>query len=114
LGFYYFILGRIQITNLALQRKDTDIEQASKHLEGLVLWLHSFQIDGFEQCLQKAREKAEDLGIPEDSGFAYRVTRNTRPLRYRTDEINNDLQPPLSNIERFKAEFFDAIMANLL
>jgi len=89
-----------------------DIQQASKHLEGLIEWLKEFQGNGFEKSLQKAKQKAEELGVDEDSGFNYRITRNTRPRRYRDEEEN--AQAPLNNLERFKSEFFESMMANMV
>lgn len=63
LTIWNVILHRIQICNLALQSNDSSVEEASKHLEGLLFWLTEYQQTGFESSLAKARTMASRLQI---------------------------------------------------
>lgn len=111
LTIWDFILSRIQVTNLALQSKTSDVQQAAKHLRGLIDWLTEFQEDGFNKSLIKAKDKAAAFDIDIQSGFDYRSTRGKRPARF-TD--GNESVSKFSNEEKFKHEFFDKIMEEIV
>jgi len=85
-------------------------------LQGLVDWLLDFKTDGFEQSFEKAKEKAEFLGIDLDFGFNYRITRNKRPRRFEQNEGENQqaTAPLANNLQKFKAEFFDEVLEKII
>lgn len=106
------ILYRINICSKAVQSISCNVDSATKHLQSLLDWIKQFQIDGWEKSVKKASSKCEEMGIELESGFNYRATRNSVPARFRDpDEINS---VPLSNVEKFKVEFFDKIMYSLV
>lgn len=112
-----FLLGRINICNLAIQGKEATLDQGIKHVEGLLLWLKGFQKDGFKQCLQLTTEKANLLGIEERSGFSYRMTRTRKPERFSDDlQISRPTadNPIEANIARFEKEFFDTVLLEII
>ncbi|ODM89992.1 Zinc finger MYM-type protein 1 [Orchesella cincta] len=108
------LLSRINITTTAIQKKDIDIETSAKLLGGLLSSLIKFKETGFQECLKKAKEKAEAIGIDEDTGFQYRLTRNQLPKRFRrqTSEVQEAVSK--SNVEKFQEEFFDKVMETLI
>ncbi|CAL8070824.1 unnamed protein product [Orchesella dallaii] len=108
------ILGRINFANVAVQAKEIDIGAAGKHMESLHIWLLEFRKNGYKISLELAKEKALPLGIEEDSGFAYRSTRNRIPARYRDSESVVVEPSQESNISRFEREFFLALVDKLI
>lgn len=105
------ILERINITNLALQKKDIAVSEAAKHLKGLVTWIEGFKLTGFDKAVEKARKIADASELDYESGFEYRVTRGRKPKRF---ENNKEERDALSNLEKFKIDFFDATITKLL
>lgn len=110
LTVWNFVLGRIQIVNLVLQNKNISVDEAAKHLSGLLSWLEEFKENGFQKSFEKAKLKSELLGLDTNSGFYYRKTRGRRPARF----VDGNSTQILSNEEQFKVEFFDKVMNELI
>lgn len=106
------ILNRINVCNKLLQNKDCTLDEASKHLEGLVLWLEDFKITGFETARKEATDLAAKCEIDEESGFDTRRSRGRKPARF-LDGTEKSLNEK-DNLARFKQEYFDQLMTTLL
>lgn len=52
-------------------------------IKGLLNWLKEFEVNGYQQSLDKAKEKAGNIGLEETSGFDYRNTRGRKPSRFK-------------------------------
>ncbi|CAL8068723.1 unnamed protein product [Orchesella dallaii] len=104
------ILTRINTTSVIPQKESIDVDYASRHLESLLNWLAEFSETGFQECLLKAKAKASSIGITEDTGFQYQITRNQLPKRFRQQHGVHDVPTTKSNVEKFKEEFFDSVM----
>lgn len=98
------ILYRINICSKAVQAVSCNVDSATKHLQSLLDGLKEFKTDGWATCVKIARQKCEEMEIELESGFQYRTTRNTIPARYRDHDAHN--LAPLTNVEKFKVEFF--------
>ncbi len=105
------ILARIDVCNKALQTKDSSVNEAVRHLEGLLLWLNEFRQNGFDRMMDEAKTMATTLEIDQNSGFDSRVNRGRKPKRFQDNsEPSITITPP----EQFKVIFFDCIMDKLI
>lgn len=105
------ILARIDICNKALQKKDSTVNEAVKHLEGLLSWLNDFRQNGFDAMMEDAKVVASKLEIDHNSGFEVRATRGRKPKRFQGNVEPSAITSPL---EQFKVNFFDGIMEKLI
>lgn len=107
------ILHNINICNLTLQKQSNNLAIASKKLEALLSWLKEFRINGFEECLSESSTLAEDYDIDINSGFIDK--RQTRGVnRKKLGELSEDIAKELTNLQKFKLEFFNELLDNLI
>lgn len=86
LNIWASILSRINEANIAIQSETTSLDQATKHIAGVVAYLEEFKLTGFESSVSKSEIIAEENGINQDSGFDYRKNRGNKPARFRIEE----------------------------
>lgn len=107
------LLGQIDKCNEFLQLKGCDLHSASKRLHALVDWLTEFNETGFDQCIQEAKELAGVLQIDISTGFE-----DTRRGRGRNRKFMDEDQAAIvtaqTNTERFRKDFFTAVMERLI
>lgn len=111
------LLVRIDLSNKYLQNENISVEQAAKNLQGLLEWLQSSREVMFDECWESAVATAQELGIDESTGFPQqRKNRGRKPKRYRTEGEPDRCvaNQTLSNKARFKLQFYDKLMENLL
>lgn len=107
------LLHQINVCNIKLQAKESDINMSEKHLSVLCQWLEDFSKTGFENCFKMAKEESEKYGISQESGFEH--MRRGRGMNPKFDsQLKVDSVKAISNIERFKADCFDKNMSELL
>ncbi|OXA43094.1 Zinc finger MYM-type protein 1 [Folsomia candida] len=113
LKIWHQILHHINICNLTLQKGTNNLDLASKKLEALLSWLKEFRLSGFEECLSDSCTLAKQYDIDTTTGFMDK--RKTRGIkRKRLEELSEDAAKELTNFERFKLEFFNELMDNLI
>jgi len=85
-------------------------------MQGLVDWLQTFKTDGLELSFDKAKEKADLLGIDINSGFNYRVTRYQRPRRFEQNDHESQIPqpPPATYLQKFISEVFDEVLEKII
>ncbi|OXA48856.1 52 kDa repressor of the inhibitor of the protein kinase [Folsomia candida] len=107
LNIWASILSRINEANIAIQSETTSLDQATKHIAGVVAYLEEFKLTGFESSVSKSEIIAEENGINQDSGFDYRKNRGNKPARFRIEEnlditgFENEIKHLKSAIEPF-------------
>lgn len=107
------ILFQINLTNLSLQKENTDILNASKNLQKLLNWLELYKQTGFEQAVKEAEEIASKLKIDVNSGFDnIRRGRGINPRYDDADTVSRIRSQ--SNFEWFKDECFDSLLGQLI
>lgn len=106
------ILFQINQCNEYLQSTQCDVSRAGKKLLALNTWLEEFQENGWNDSLEQCKIIAEEMCIDLDSGFANK--RRGRGVNPKYDEASTVASAKQrTNLERFKCEFFDALLTSL-
>jgi len=95
------ILRSIDNVNRILQGKSMSIEVASKHLQGLVIFLNDFRENQIEICIDSARNLANELSIEPDF-----PENRKRKLKTMFDERAKDEAAILTPLQRFKIQLY--------
>jgi len=95
------ILRSIDNVNRILQGKSMSIEVASKHLQGLVIFLNDFRENQIEICIDSTRNLANELSIKPDF-----PENRKRKLKTMFDERAKDEAAILTPLQKFKIQLY--------
>ncbi|XP_065866481.1 uncharacterized protein [Euphorbia lathyris] len=97
---WYEILFAINMVSKNLQSKSMCIDSTMKQLEGVILFLQKFRDEGYESCLNVAKDVAFNMDVEPIFPTKRRITR-----KKQIDE--NDYEEEIKNPQQlFKEEYF--------